>query len=87
MKYPIIYFDTNTAYVCVYHYDGTVVISHGGVEIGQGMNTKVVQIAAHTLGIPYKFVKVRPTNNLIGGNCALTGGSVTSDVICFVRKP
>lgn len=85
MKYPLLYFDTNTAYVCVYHNDGTVIVSHGGVEIGQGINTKITQVAAYTLGISHSFIKVRPTDNVIGGNCAVTGGSVTSEVICFVR--
>lgn len=86
MKYPILYFDTNTAYVCVHHGDGTVTVSHGGVEIGQGINTKITQVAAHVLGISHSLVKVRPTDNVIGANCAVTGGSVTSEMICFVAK-
>ncbi|KAG4066033.1 hypothetical protein HA402_001280 [Bradysia odoriphaga] len=83
MKFPLLYFDTNTAYVCVYHDDGTVVVKHSGVEIGQGLNTKVTQVAAHTLGIPHTFVKVGSTDNIIGANCALTGASITSEIICF----
>lgn len=84
MKYPILYFDTNNALVSIYHNDGTVIVSHGGVEIGQGINTKVTQVAAHVLGIPHSFVKVRPTDNVIGANCGVTAGSVTSEMVCFV---
>lgn len=36
MDYPIIYFGQYPATVAIYHTDGSVVISHGGVEIGQG---------------------------------------------------
>lgn len=81
----MVYFDTTTVFVSVYHDDGTCVVKHSGVEIGQGLNTKVTQIAAHTLGIPVSFVKCGSTDSIIGANCSLTGGSVTSEIVCYVR--
>lgn len=36
-EYPVMYFGQFTATVTIYHSDGTVVITHGGIEIGQGV--------------------------------------------------
>jgi xanthine dehydrogenase/oxidase len=50
-----------------YSSDGSVLVSHGGVEIGQGMQTKVTQIAAQTLGIDLGLVKIADTDtNVVG---------------------
>lgn len=53
--------------------------------MGQGINTKVAQVAAHVLGIPYDFVKVKPSNNLISANSFKSGGGQASEAVCFVR--
>ena len=42
--------------------DGTVMVSTGGTEMGQGVNTRVRQIVADELGIPYDAVIVAPTS-------------------------
>lgn len=36
MDYPIFYFGQYPATVAIYHVDGTVVVTHGGIEMGQG---------------------------------------------------
>ncbi|KAH8382926.1 hypothetical protein KR009_005851 [Drosophila setifemur] len=87
MDYPIFYFGQYPATVAIYHVDGTVVVSHGGIEMGQGMNTKVAQVAAHTLGIDLSFIKVESSDTINGANSMVTGGAVGSESLCFaVRK-
>jgi len=66
-----------TAYV-----DGTVHVSTGGVEIGQGLNTKVALVVAQTLGLPVSKVRAEGGDTRMSGNNAITGGSVTSESCC-----
>jgi xanthine dehydrogenase large subunit len=37
--------------------DGSVQVNHGGTEMGQGLNTKVAQIVADELGVPFERVR------------------------------
>ncbi|KAJ6648665.1 Xanthine dehydrogenase [Pseudolycoriella hygida] len=83
MQYPIANKSPHTAYVAVYHNDGTVVVSHGGVEMGQGINTKVTQVVAHAFGIAPSFVQVRNSDSVIGANCIASAGSVASEMVCL----
>lgn len=42
LKYVVSYVGSSfTAMVSIFHTDGTVAIAHGGIEVGQGINTKV----------------------------------------------
>lgn len=71
------------AIVSIYHADGTVVIMHGGIEMGQGMNTKAAQVCAYALGIPLKKVSVKPSTSFTSPNNIVTGGSVGSECVAF----
>ncbi|KAH8327481.1 hypothetical protein KR074_004617, partial [Drosophila pseudoananassae] len=52
-----------------------------------GMNTKVAQVAAYTLGIDLSFIKVESSDTINGANSMVTGGAVGSESLCFaVRK-
>ncbi|XP_011694377.1 PREDICTED: xanthine dehydrogenase 1-like isoform X1 [Wasmannia auropunctata] len=79
MKYPILYAGQFNVMVSVCARDGSVCVTHGGIEIGQGINTKVAQIAAYTLGIDLELITVKRSNNLATPNNTVTGGSITTE--------
>ena len=60
--------------------DGSVLITTGAVEMGQGVNTKMVQVAAKTLGIDESFVKINSTNTFRIANTSPTAASATADL-------
>lgn len=55
----------------MYHHDGTVLISHGGVEMGQGLNTKMMQIAALELHVPVELIRVTSNSTEKVYTCSL----------------
>ena len=42
--------------------DGAVLVTHGGVEMGQGLHTKMSQVAAQALGVPLEKVFICDTS-------------------------
>lgn len=85
MEYPFGLFYTRMAQVNIYHNDGSVIVIHGAVEMGQGVNTKVAQVAARTLGVPLDTVQVKHINTVNMPNCYVTGGSFGTDMATYVR--
>ncbi|CAH3170659.1 unnamed protein product [Porites lobata] len=83
LKYGVAYEGSMfTALVSIFHADGTVAISHGGIEIGQGINTKVAQVAAYKLNCPLEMIAIKPTAAFTNPNSGSTGGSITSELCC-----
>lgn len=60
--------------------DGSVLINHGGTEMGQGIHTKMAQIAAKELGIDYELVRVNATNTSKVPNTSPTAASSGTDM-------
>jgi len=60
--------------------DGSVLLHHGGVEIGQGINTKMIQIASKLLKIPSSKIIIMDCSTDKIPNTSSTAASVTSDL-------
>ena len=68
------------ALVSVYAGDGSVVVQCGGVEVGQGLQTKVAQIAARALGICVDDVTVANPDTAVSVNATSTGADSGTDL-------
>ena len=60
--------------------DGSVLVNHGGTEMGQGLNTKVAQVVAHELGLPLASVRCTATDTQKIANTSATAASTGSDL-------
>ena len=60
--------------------DGSVGISTGAVEMGQSVNTKMLQIAAQTFSIDPELIKLETTNTTRVANTSPTAASATADL-------
>jgi len=60
--------------------DGSILVNHGGTEMGQGINTKVAQVVAHELGVAYARVRVTATDTQKVANTSATAASTGSDL-------
>ena len=72
-------FNQAGALVHVYK-DGSVLINHGGTEMGQGLHTKMLQVAATTLGVPLATVRLAPTRTDKVPNTSATAASSGADL-------
>lgn len=71
----------NQARALVHVYtDGSVAISTAGVEMGQGLNTKILQVAAAVFSIDPARIKVNTTNTYRVANTSPTAASASSDL-------
>lgn len=60
--------------------DGSVLVNHGGTEMGQGINTKVMQVVAHELGVELSKVRATATNTSKVANTSATAASTGADL-------
>src|SRR5207302_5545809 len=79
ISFTATFFNQAGALVLIYR-DGSVQVNHGGTEMGQGLNTKIRQIAADTLGVSLDAVRVMPTRTDKVPNTSATAASAGTDL-------
>jgi xanthine dehydrogenase molybdopterin binding subunit len=60
--------------------DGSILINHGGTEMGQGLHAKIRSIAAKEFGVPLHRVKINATNTSKVPNTSATAASAGTDL-------
>ncbi|MBI4508266.1 MAG: xanthine dehydrogenase molybdopterin binding subunit [Deltaproteobacteria bacterium] len=73
------FFNQAGALVLIYQ-DGSVQVNHGGTEMGQGLHTKIMQVAAEALGVPLSSVRIMPTRTDKVPNTSATAASSGADL-------
>ena len=79
ISFNLVHLNQAGALVHVYG-DGSVLVNHGGTEMGQGLNTKVAQVVAHEFGIEFADVRVTATDTHKVANTSATAASTGSDL-------
>jgi xanthine dehydrogenase large subunit len=79
ISFNVAHFNQAGALVHVYQ-DGSMLVNHGGTEMGQGLNTKVAQVVAHELGVSFERVRVTATDTQKVVNTSATAASTGADL-------
>ena len=79
ISFNVAHFNQAGALVHVYG-DGSILVNHGGTEMGQGLNTKVAQVVAHELGVAFEAVRVSAADTQKVANTSATAASTGADL-------
>jgi xanthine dehydrogenase/oxidase len=79
ISFTAIFLNQAGALVHIYH-DGSILLSHGGTEMGQGLHTKMCMIAAQALNVPLESVHIAETKTDSVANTSSTAASASSDL-------
>ncbi|XP_031414418.1 aldehyde oxidase 5 [Clupea harengus] len=79
------FYNQGAALVNIYK-DGSVLVSHGGTEMGQGINTKAMQIASRILKVPMSLIHIKETCTGNVPNAAPSAASFGTDAVGMAVK-
>jgi xanthine dehydrogenase large subunit len=79
ISFTATFFNQGGALVLVYR-DGSVQVNHGGTEMGQGLFTKIRQVASQSLGVSIDRVRMMPTRTDKVPNTSATAASAGTDL-------
>ena len=85
ISFNVVHFNQAGALVHVYT-DGTVLVNHGGTEMGQGLNTKICQVVAAELGLRLDKVRATATDTAKVPNTSATAASTGFDLNGMAAK-
>ncbi|XP_077741797.1 aldehyde oxidase 4-like isoform X3 [Canis aureus] len=77
--FPVAYYNQAAALVHIY-LDGSVLVTHGGCEMGQGLHTKMIQVASRELNIPQSYIHLSETSTVTVPNASFTAASMGADI-------
>ncbi len=79
ISFTLTHYNQAGALVLIYQ-DGTVQVNHGGTEMGQGLHTKILGIAARELGVPASHIRMMVTSTDKVPNTSATAASSGADL-------
>ena len=79
ISFNMVHYNQAGALVHVYT-DGSVLVNHGGTEMGQGLHTKVTRVVANELGVGISHVRTTATDTSKVANTSATAASTGSDL-------
>ncbi len=79
ISFTLTHYNQAGAYVLIYA-DGSVQVNHGGTEMGQGLNAKIIGVAMRELGLPAAAIRVMPTATDKVPNTSPTAASSGADL-------
>jgi xanthine dehydrogenase large subunit len=79
ISFTATFFNQGGALVLLFR-DGSAQVNHGGTEMGQGLHTKIRQIAAQSLGVTMDAVRIMPTRTDKVPNTSATAASASTDL-------
>ncbi|CRG92235.1 xanthine dehydrogenase/oxidase [Talaromyces islandicus] len=79
ISFTALFLNQAGALVHIYH-DGSVLVAHGGTEMGQGLHTKMCMVAAQALQVPLSDVHISETGTNTVVNTSSTAASASSDL-------
>ncbi|EXJ95419.1 xanthine dehydrogenase [Capronia coronata CBS 617.96] len=79
ISFTALFLNQAGALVHIYH-DGSILVAHGGTEMGQGLHTKICMIVAEALQVPLSNVHISETATNTVVNTSSTAASASSDL-------
>lgn len=79
ISFTALFLNQAGALVHIYH-DGSVLVAHGGTEMGQGLHMKLAQVTAQALSVPLETVFISETATNTVANASPTAASASSDL-------